>query len=407
MKVIFNQTKFYNINYKNNVPQETLPSRGVVQNLTKLQGVNNFDSISFGAKKIPKTEDHVAFLLKYAKSLKCAYSGKPMIPQKEMEDIFSKLDKRPTAKTALDLLQNYLPFMHDIEAIMFSILKDASLKTKRDFQDILQELLPEALISLRQKQIEAIKSADKYIEKMSPEIAEQVLLIRNSALEKIEDNTFGRQPPLEAIKKIHATGKDLRQVIKTYQSWYKIPNSTRDIDAFIVKYARKSHFDIAKRLISPSMATIEHIRPQKRSGKDILSQPINYIQRNILKRSKKDDSLNNIILVSKRFNSDRRSMPLDEYMMLNEDVNIEHHLQEYIDDTIRLVKNKKVDFSTVAWYPNAISTAIFEESNEYLRLDTSALRLTKAQLREIRYLDKLEQRFSVTQNSFAKIFKKN
>ena len=138
------------------------------------------------------------------------------------------------------------------------------------------------------------------------------------ALAKIEDNTFGRQPPLEMIKSVKAKGADYNRIMKIYQTWYKLPNSARDEDAFIVKYARKTHLEIARRLICPSLATIEHIVP-------------------ISRRNKNSSFLGNMLLVSARFNNERNSMPLDEYIMLNSEVDMCGNMQKYVDLVIKEV----------------------------------------------------------------------
>ena len=400
MRINFNQTIHQNYNFiksnSANKVQKSFNNGNAEYSALPNCNLAMFPNVSFGAKfKMPKKETDINFLLKFSKTLRCAYSGMPMIPQEEMKEIFAKLDKRPNAQSAINYLQQYVPFMHDVESIIFDILKESSHKNKRGFQEILKELAPDSLVNLRKKQIDVINSANNHISKMSPEIAKQVQQIRDTALEKIEDNTFGRQPPLEAIKSIKATGKDLFRVIKVYQAWYKIPNSTRDIDAFIVKYSKKSHFDIAKRLISSSMATIEHIVPQKRKITDTLSQPIMTTTPFACLTTKKDDSLKNIILVSARFNNERKSMPLDEYIMLNSDVNIKLNLQNYINDVIKEVGNKKSKFSKKSWYPEAIRDTIYNETNHKLALDTSELRLTRYQMKENLSPNRLKEKYNV------------
>ena len=60
-----------------------------------------------------------------------------------------------------------------------------------------------------------------------------------------------------------------------------------------------------------------------------------------------------MILVSARFNNERHSMPLDEYIMLNQDIDMRRHLQKYIDflsagssvNPIELLKTVDVDIT--------------------------------------------------------------
>ena len=328
----------------------------------------NFPNINFRARNIDAD-----FLLSQTKRLKCAYSGKFMLPQCEIKEIFQKLERRPNAQSAINLLQIYERYMHETESAIFNLFKDAKHKGKLNFQDILKSLQPAALARLKEKQIKVIKSADKYIAKMGPPTAELVQLIRDNALAKIEDNSFGRQPPLEMIKAVKAKGADLNRVIKVYQTWYKLPNSARDVDAFIVKYARKSHQEIARRLICSAMATVEHIVPQSR---------------------KKIDSLSNMILVSARFNNERHSMPLDEYIMLNQDIDMKGNLQKYLDLVIKEVARKKSDFAERGWYPEKIQKAIEKETSGKVLLNIDSLALTKEQKKDINAPQKLTKKFS-------------
>ena len=182
------------------------------------------------------------------------------------------------------------------------------------------------------------------------------------------------------IKSIKAKGADKNNIIKIYQAWYKLPNSARDVDAFIVKYSKSSHQEIARRLICPSMATIEHIVPTSR-------------------KKKNTDFMSNMILVSKRFNNERKSMPLDEYIMLNQEVDIRRHLQKYIDLVIREINRPHSDLSTCGGYPERIRKAIFKETAGKVNLITNSLVLTKAQKKALKAPEKLATKFKVIQEN--------
>ncbi len=377
MRIQFNQAlsgnKFNQVLHLRSLEEK--PSVAVPEYREPIKKVSPINFISYSNISFKKNID-AEFLLRQTKHLKCAYSGKLMLSQGEIKDIFSKLERRTNVQAVINLLQNYEKYMHDTEVAIFSLLKESKHRNKRDLQDVLQELQPEALVRLKEKQINILKSTDGIIEKLSPNIANLVRLIRDNALAKIEDNTFGRQPPLEMIKAVKAKGSDLNKIIKIYQAWYKLPNSARDVDAFIVKYARKSHAEIARRLICSSMATIEHIVPTSRKKKDA-------------------DFLGNMILVSARFNNERHSMPLDEYIMLNQDVDMRQHLQKYVDLVIREINRQGSDFSHCGMYPERIRKAIAKETGGKVNLSTENLVLTKAQKKSMKAPEKLSQKFTV------------
>lgn len=375
MRIQFNQAvlgKNYNIMYQgsltNKKPIKSLPQ----QDKPELPPINPayFTNISF------KRNIDADFLLRQTKHLRCAYSGKLLLPQSEFKEACQKLERRTNAQEVVNLLQNYEKYMHDTELAIFSKIKEAKHKSKIDLQDILKSLQPDALVRLKEKQIAIIESTDHIIEKLSPSVADLVRLIRDNALAKIEDNTFGRQPPLEMIKAVKAKGADLNKIIKIYQTWYKLPNSTRDEDAFIVKYARKSHLEIARRLLCSSMATIEHIVPTSR-------------------KKKNSDFMGNMILVSARFNNERHSMPLDEYIMLNQDIDMRRHLQKYVDLVIREIQRPNSEFQHCGLYPERIRRAIAKETSGKINLRTDALVLTKEQKKALKAPEKLADKFKL------------
>lgn len=373
MKIYLNQTSLYNNTYNstyrsNSVKNKTVNSSNVGN--TALLNCNyiSHPSISFGMN------EHMSFLLNQSRRFKCAYSGRPMIPNNEAKIIYRKLGQRPNAQSALNFLQQYAFYMHDIEAKIFDFFSDARYKNKKDFKDILLEEFPAAYERLREKQRAVLTSADDIIDTISEPIATQLRTLRDESLEKLKLNGFGRKTLLEAVKKIKTTDQDLEKVIQVYRAWYKLPKPAKDFDAFVVKYSKKSHFDIAKRLISSAEATIEHIKPSARGG---------------------EDNMKNYILVSAQFNNERDTMPLWEYIMLNRELNIRKHLQQYMDTCVKEVQDKKSTFYNRSWYPENIQEAIFEETAHSVNLNIDNLNLSKHQKRDNSYAERLATRFTL------------
>ena len=373
MKVSLNQAIYYrnSLKYQNQIPQ-----RMMVQENPLVEPVASptvplayYTNVSFHANP------DVEFLLKQAGKLKCAYSGRDMVAPQVAKNIYQSLKKRPNAQSAINLLVHYQDYMHDVESIVFDIFQDAKYKGKKDFQDILLEHQPEALEKLEESQTSIIRSVDKHIAKMSEPIAEQVRKVQSDLLEAIKNKTFKRTDALKAIKKIKVSEEDKDAIVKTYQAFYKLPKSTNNINAFIVKYAKEPHYNIAKRLISTAVATIEHVQPSSRMGSDDLS---------------------NFLLVSAEFNNNRHSMPLSEYIMLNEDIDIKRNLQKYIEDVISEVHNRKSSFSNYSWYPDKIEQTIATETAGAVHLDTTSLRITKAQQKENNSHNRLSEKYKVT-----------
>lgn len=372
MKVSFNQTSQIN-NYKPIVKNLKKEGPAVQTNYAERLAVpgvyyTGYCNVSFGGRP------DMDFLLGFADRFKCAYTGRPMISKPKAKSIYEKLEKRPNAQSAINLLQHLQGYMHDIESIVFDILSDAPHKNKRDFQDILLELAPESLIRLKLKQYDILNSTNRLLPTLSEPVREKVIAARDEALTKMEDGTFGRKEPLERIKAIKAKGKDLTQVIKIYRKWYGLPASSNDLDAFIVSYSKKPHLQIAKRLISSAVASVEHVKPHSRGG---------------------GSDLSNLILVSAQFNNARSSMPLWEFMMLNPQIDFATNLQNYMNTVIDEIHDKNSPFAGRGYYPEKIKAVIDKETNSSVVLDTDRLCLTRVQRREMTHLKKLGNVFRI------------
>lgn len=375
MKVNFNQTTQIN-SYRPITRFDISKTKGHRETTPNFAALNcdnlslaNFPNVSFRGGC-----PDMHFLLGQTNRLFCAYSRREMISPDEIRTIYGKLSKRPNAQSAVNFLQNYERYMHNIESQVFGVFKNADHKGKRDFQNILQEFVPESLERLKAKQTEILNGKNKLIENMSPEIAEKVKEIRDKTLQSVIDGSFGRKSVLSQIKNIKAEGEDLNRIIKLYQYWYKLPSSSSDFDAFVVKYAKESHEAIAKRLLSNSVATIEHIKPQARGG---------------------EDKLGNFLLVSAEFNNERDTMPLQEFMMLHSDIDVKGNIQKYINDVVKEINKGKSGLANRSWYPEALQDAIRTETSGEFVPAIEALNISKLQRRNHNISGKLSTRYIV------------
>ena len=69
---------------------DSLPASGL--------SLANFPNVSF------KMNPDAGFLISQCRRLKCAYSGRKMIPPNEAKTIYAKLQKRPNAQSAINFL---------------------------------------------------------------------------------------------------------------------------------------------------------------------------------------------------------------------------------------------------------------------------------------------------------------
>ncbi len=233
--------------------------------------------------------------------------------------------------------------MPDVESAVFDMFEQFGVNGKKDFQDILSEKRPEALARLRQKQTDVLHSTDGYISQYDENFAEEMFFIRDTALLKVNDGTFSRSEVLENLNlasKNFPKSKDL--IHNVYKMWYRLPRSFMDYDAFIVKYSKFSHNDIAQRLLSMAVASVEHIKPYAEGGEDILW---------------------NYVLTRMLYNQDKGDMNLAEYNDLNPDIGIKTNLPKYIDDICREIKSGNDYFLGHVLYPKKLRQNVVLETN--------------------------------------------
>ena len=114
-------------------------------------------------------------------------------------------------------------------------------------------------------------------------------------------------------------------------------------------------------MLSTTVATIEHIKPQSRGGGDFLS---------------------NYLLVSAEYNNNRQSSSLNEYIELHPELDIIRSLQRYMDLVINEINKKNSVWSDNAHYACDIAKTIERETIGKIRLDVSRLSIPNKKAHE-------------------------
>ena len=286
-------------------------------------------------------------LLAQSDKLLCAYSRKPMLSPYTFRSIVPKLAKKTNAQSAINYLKEYREYMPTVETEIFDMFEEYGASGKKTFQDILIEKRPDALVRLRQKQTEVLHSTDDYILSLDDEeLADELLCIRDVALLNVNDGTFGRSDVLEQLKNIETNDKNKNKVHEIFKNWYKLPRALKDYDAFVVKYFKFSHIDIAQRLLSMAVASVEHIKPYANGGQDILW---------------------NYVLTQMLYNQDKGDMSLSEYDELNPEIKIKENLPKYIDDVCNEIRKGNKYFECNRKYPEQLrQNIVFETEWQHL-----------------------------------------
>ena len=277
-----------------------------------------------------------------------AYGNTEMLSPYEVKNIYKKLSKRPNAISTINFLKQYRGNMHKIEGMVFDMFCEFPDKVNNDFQEILCQTKDKSLKDLKEKQIIIINSADDNIKELRNSTRQHVEQIKQWSLDSIQNDTFSRKVPLVMLEDIKTESPEEEEILwQIYKSFYKLPSSSKDMDAFIVKYSKRSHEQIAQRLISPSVATIEHLIPTSRGGKD---------------------ELGNCVLASAGLNHNRQHLVLSKFIELNQDLNIKESLQKYINKAANLTFNENLSFFNQNNYPNSIIKSLKQEHVENFKM---------------------------------------
>lgn len=322
----------------------TAPHRNV-QFLGGFVNINN----EFG-QKFTKT-----FFKKILKEeISDAYSDIIIIPREEYDELkkFGYLNKK--SSVAIKALKKYRDNMFPIEKEIFSMLETMS---KRNPDLTLQELLklkyPKAEQSLIMQQTRILNKINMTIRKLPKNEYQTVRTVIQKAFEKIFDphptpeERFSRKIFLGDLRNLKIEdAKVKKQILKIAE---KLPRSSNNINAFIVKYSQpyKIRYDFSKkkyiqikrdsqeiglRLIEPSLGTDDHIYPHTRFKKE-LEEWLNSDSDKPLA-----NSLKVTILSSKYMNELKTDILLDDFIMQHKSVNIPEKIQNHVNKLINIAE---------------------------------------------------------------------
>lgn len=322
----------------------------------------NITRPSFTAKEEQVSREPLVKL--YKEHLTCLCCGREMIDPKiitEMEDrhVFAC----PT-KEAIKVLDEYEHTMHTVEKDVFKLLKEqAKISPNKTIKEHIIELKKTHEYPLIQKQAGIFKLIDKYAEKIKPELHAEIrkYLLESFNTIKEGDNNFSRIRFINGLQKILENYPNTANKENLIRLAGKLPTAYDDVDAFIVKYANPKYKSesIAVRLLSYSMATIEHIHPQ--DSKDV----------------KGPNHLHNYVPECMRCNSFRSNKPMIYQLQDYPEMFI--NAQKAFDRLIGFANNGRLS----KMYIIKLYKALRHESEGVLDLDYSKLHLNKQLIAEL------------------------
>ncbi len=157
-----------------------------------------------------------------------------------------------------------------------------------------------------------------------------------------ETKVFKRKTFLEKLEKALDDIPSHRSKAKLMEMAHEFPQSVSSVESFVVKYSRRRNDEIAMRLLDPSGATIEHIKPQskyklkKKHKNKAKHQPMNDIHANY--KVGKDD-LANYLGQCAKCNNTRGNMSHRTWIDRHQP-DMQKNIQKYFDKLIEIFRDK-------------------------------------------------------------------
>lgn len=287
-------------------------------------------------------------VLKELDDITCPYSGVKMLSGNKMTRVENRLANCPDLYESMQVLNPYKSCMQKLEKQIYGEFKVyEKLHPGATANDCLRELRPECLAKLRIEEFQVLDNIDNISNNLSPVEALKIRRLTTNARKRILDDKdnqiFKRKDLLDNLEVVTQNFKNKKLVHDISEVANKLPKSSTNFNAFVVKYADRSQTEIMARLLRPSVASIEHITP---------------------KSINPDHTLANFMLAAKDWNTDRGNMPLPEY--IDKHPNIPVYSQRYANDIIKAIHNKKLQ--NVDWYPYMLKEKLYNESEGIIQI---------------------------------------
>lgn len=293
------------------------------------------------------------FLLKSEKGLPCPCCGIIMTTNEEINEFVKDMDGA-TGSKIIEGIEKYEERLPETERSVSNRLKIEAAKFENlDLNGLLNKINqePKKELELKQKKIlnEMQNLADQLTGDTYNIIQKDVNAINNIITEGKNGKPFKRKTLIQGMEKVrdNETDSNNRLILeKIVEKTLDMPTSSTDADAFIVKYSRRTTPEIARRIIEPSQATAEHIKPHSKNGND---GPDNYLSE------------------CKKCNNDRDTMTYVEWLKIHPEMI--SNTQKYMDEVVnRIIDGRIRGFE---FYPRAVKNALYTESGGQIDLDIS------------------------------------
>ncbi len=295
------------------------------------------------------------FEFKKIPSIPCPCCGKIMTTREELISFMENV-KVKRGSALVNELEYFRPRLRGVEAKIFRKLKILAKKNlDKNLKELFILMYRNSIKQLENAQKKVIAKINKLADGLEGDtlkaVKKDIAYVSRLLKKRKNSQVFKRKTFIANFYKLlgeetSERNKKILEIITLKAK--KLPTSGNNVDAFIVKYHRRSLDEISQRLLDASLASTEHIMPRSDGG---VNDPSNYL------------------VQCKYCNNERSSMSYKDWLKRHPEMR--SNLQVYIDKIISLIVEERI--KNHDFYPLVIKSTLLKESDGLLDVRVSRI----------------------------------
>lgn len=221
------------------------------------------------AEDIPLTRRELKDLLKFR--IPCLCCGREMLHPDEYMKLLEIKELSGPAELVIQILEPYEKIMYPVERQVFNMLKNLAVKyPNKNFQELLllkKDAHELALVRIQSIIFNKISFYRRILPEKESKLLRKLMIKTNDIIfDPSPKKPFSRRIFINKIKHIVRNLSSKRLKHEIIEIARRLPRSSDEVCAFVVKNARKRAEIIGLNLIHPSVGTFEHLQPRSRKG---------------------------------------------------------------------------------------------------------------------------------------------
>lgn len=227
------------------------------------------EKTSFKVSEIPLTRKELKNLLNY--HIPCLCCGMEMLHPDVYMELMHVEALGSRAIEAIPILEPFEKIMHPVERQVFNMFKSMAIKyPDKNFKELLlmkKDVHELALVKIQSVIFNKISFYRRILPKKAARDLRKLMIKTNDIIfDPAPHKPFSRRIFIHKIKNITKNIENQKIKNEIIEIARRLPRSSDEVCAFVVKNARKRPEIIALNLIHPSVGTFEHLLPKCMKG---------------------------------------------------------------------------------------------------------------------------------------------